>query len=133
MEVEIFTLCEFANTYEGNKLTIVGTFDGISAQQFPVQHPTCSLAVKLRFAESEAGQHTMLLKMVNDKGVAVFPELQGNIEVGRPPAGQHAAVAMAIHLNQLPFERAGRYSFELHIDGEWRAGLPLLVSQVGAA
>ena len=75
----------------------------------------------------------MLLKMVNDKGVAVFPELQGNIEVGRPPVGQHAAVAMAIHLNQIPFEKAGRYSFELHIDGEWRAGLPLLVSQVGAS
>lgn len=132
MEVEIFTLCEFAHTYEGNKLTIVGTFDGISAQQFPVQHPTCSLAVKLRFAESEAGQHTLLIKMVNDKGTAVFPELQGNIDVGRPQvAGQHAAVAMAIHLNQIPFERAGRYSFELHIDGEWRAGLPLLVSKVG--
>ncbi|MBC7449303.1 MAG: hypothetical protein H7330_14720 [Hymenobacteraceae bacterium] len=130
MEVEIFTLCEFAHTYEGNKLTIVGTFDGISAQQFPVQHPTCSIAIKLRFAESETGQHTLLLKMVNDKGTAVFPELQGNIEVGRPAPGQHAAVAMAIHLNQIPFEKAGRYSFELHIDGEWRAGLPLLVSQV---
>ena len=61
-----------------------GTFDGISAQQFPVQHPTCSIAVKLRFAESEAGQHTMLLKMMNDKGAPVFPELQGNIEVGQP-------------------------------------------------
>ena len=130
MEVEIFTLCEFAHTYEGNKLTIVGTFDGISAQQFPVQHPTCSIAIKLRFAESETGQHTLLLKMVNDKGTAVFPELQGNIEVGRPAPGQHAAVAMAIHLNQIPFVKAGRYSFELHIDGEWRAGLPLLVSQV---
>ncbi len=131
MEVEIFTLCEFANTYEGNKLTIVGTFDGITAQQFPVQHPTCTIAIKLRFAESEAGQHSLLLKMVNEKGTAVFPELQGNIEVGRPAPGQHAAVAMAIHLNQIPFEKAGRYSFELHIDGEWRAGLPLMVSQAG--
>lgn len=131
MEVEIFTLCEYAHTYEGNKLTIVGTFDGIQARQFPVQHPSCSLAVKLRFADSEAGQHTLALRMVNEQGTSVFPDLEGNIDVGRPNVpGQHAAVAMAIHLNQIPFEKAGRYSFELHIDGEWRAGLPLLVSQV---
>ncbi len=60
----------------------------------------------------------MLLKLVNDKGVAVFPELQGNVEVGRPSVGQHAAVAMAIPLNQTPFEKAGRYSFELRSDGK---------------
>lgn len=130
MEVEIFTLCEYANTYEGNKLNIVGTFDGIQARQFPAQHPTCSIAIKLRFAESEDGQHTLALRMVNAEGTAIFPELQGNIEVGRPAPGQHAAVAMAIHINQIPFEKPGRYSFELHIDDEWRAGLPLLVTQI---
>ena len=129
MEVEIFTLCEYAHTYEGNKLTIVGTFDGIQSRQFPVQHPTCSLAVKLRFADTETGQHSLALRMVNEAGKSVFPDLEGNIEVGRPATGHHAAVAMAIHLNQIPFEKPGRYSFELHIDGEWRAGLPLLVSQ----
>ena len=133
MEVEIFTLCEYAHTYDGNKLTIVGTFDGIQAPQFPAQHASCSIAVKLRFAESEAGPHSMVLKMVNAAGTPVFPELQGNIEVGRPTAGTHAAVAMAIHINQIPFEKPGRFSFELHIDGEWRAGLPLLVSQAQVA
>ena len=33
MEIEIFTLCDFAQDNSG-KLTVVGTFDGINSKQF---------------------------------------------------------------------------------------------------
>jgi len=34
MEIEIFTLCDFAQD-NSSKLTVVGTFDSIQSRQFP--------------------------------------------------------------------------------------------------
>jgi hypothetical protein len=36
-----------------------------------------------------------------------------------------------VNFEKLKFEKAGRYSFELYIDGEWVSGLPLFLSQAG--
>lgn len=54
MEIEIFSLADFAQDNQ-SKLTVVGTFDSINALQFPVQHSSCSIACRLRFAAKEAG------------------------------------------------------------------------------
>lgn len=50
--------------------------------------------------------------------------------MGSPPNGQFASVNMVINFNQLQFEKAGRYSFELYIDGDWKSGLPLFLNKI---
>jgi hypothetical protein len=44
--------------------------------------------------------------------------------------GQYSAVNLVFNFNQLKFDKAGRYSFELYIDDEWASGLPLFINQV---
>src|SRR5712672_3076238 len=78
METEIFTLCDFAQD-AGGKLTIVGTFDQIGSKTFPVTHPSCSLACRLRFSEKEQGTHDFKLRLVDIKGKEVIPSIEGNI------------------------------------------------------
>jgi hypothetical protein len=124
METEIFTLCDFAQDTAG-KLTIVGTFDQIGSPVFPVVHPSCSLACRIRFSEKEMGLHDFRLRLIDSKGKEVIPAIEGNINVGIPPNSQYAAINIVGNLNQLKFEREGRYSFELYIDGSWVTGLPL--------
>lgn len=131
MEVEIFTLCDFAQDNQ-SKLTIVGTFDSINTRQFPTSHPSCSIACRLRFGASEAGQHDFRLRLINAEGKEVIQPIEGNIEVGAPPEGRVATINIVINFNQLQFEKAGRYSFELYINGEWRSGLPLFLNTVPA-
>jgi hypothetical protein len=46
MEIEIFTLCDFAQDNSG-KLTVVGTFDGIHSKQFPFVQANFSVACRL--------------------------------------------------------------------------------------
>jgi hypothetical protein len=38
-------------------------------------------------------------------------------------------VNMVVNFNQLQFPEAGRYSFELYVDGDWKTGLPLFLVQ----
>jgi len=130
METEIFTLCDFAQDAAG-KLTIVGTFDQIGSKTFPLVHPSCSLACRLRFSEKEAGTHDFKVRLVDSSGKEVIPSIEGNINVSVPPNVRYAAINIVGNLNQLRFEKEGRYSFELYVDGNWVTGLPLNLIKIG--
>ncbi len=126
MELEIFTLADFAQD-NNTKLTVVGTFDSIYARQFPVQHPNCYVACRLRFGNKELGSHEFRLRLIDAAGKEVIQPITGNIQVGASANGQVSSLNIIINFNQLQFEKEGRYSFELYIDGEWRSGLPLFL------
>lgn len=128
MELEIFTLCDFAQD-NNSKLTIVGTFDSINARQFPVAHPSCSIACRMRFSVKETGSHHFKIRLVDATGKETIQPVQGDITIGNPPNGQFASINVVINFNQLQFEKPGRYSFELYINDEWRSGLPLFLNQ----
>jgi len=128
MEVEIFTVCDFAQDNGGN-LTIVGTFDRIASAVFPCVHAALSVAVRLRFANSEEGAHTLMVRLTNSANENVLEPLQGELNVSASALG-YSAVNLVINFQSVKFEKEGRYSFELHIDNEWQSGLPLsLVKQ----
>ena len=129
MEIEIFTLCDFAQD-NNSKLTIVGTFDSIYAKQFPVTHPSCTVACRLRFAAKEAGDHDFKLRMIDSKGVECIQPVLGNINIPVPVNGQMATLNLVFNFNQLQFTGAGRYSFELYLNSDWKSGLPLFLNLV---
>ena len=129
MEIEIFTLSDFAQD-NNSKLTIVGTFDSINVKQFPVTHPACTLACRLRFAAKESGSHDFKLRLIDAKGKETIQPIEGNINIGAPPNGQFTSINIVVNFNQLQFSEAGRYSFELYIDDDWKSGLPLFLNHV---
>ncbi len=128
MEIEIFTLCDFAQDNH-SKLTIVGTFDSIFAKQFPVTHPACTVACRLRFSPKETGDHDFKLRLIDSAGKECISPVQGNINIPVPANGQLATLNLVFNFNQLQFEKQGRYSFELYLDGDWKTGLPLFLNQ----
>ena len=129
MEIEIFTLADFAQD-NNSKLTIVGTFDSIQSKQFPCVHPACAIATRLRFSEKETGVHDFKLKLNDPAGKEIIPTITGTINVVVPPGGQYSAFNIVVNLNQLKFEKEGRYSFELFIDEDWATGLSLNLIKV---
>jgi hypothetical protein len=128
MEIEIFTLCDFAQD-NNSKLTVVGTFDSINSKQFPLVHGSFSVACRLRFSEKETGAHDMRLRFTAAKGEEIIKPIEAQMNIPPSKNGQYAAVNMVFNFNQVKFEKPGRYSFELFIDGEWTSGLPLFLNQ----
>lgn len=128
MEIEIFTLADFAQD-NNSKLTIVGTFDSINARQFPVVHPACTIACRMRFGAKESGEHAMRLRLINEEGKEIIQPIEGNMTIGTPVNGQVNTINVVINFNQLKFEKPGRYSFELYLNNEWKTGLPLFLHQ----
>ena len=129
MEIEIFTLCDFAQDNSG-KLTVVGTFDGIHSKQFPFTQATFSVACRLRFSEKETGQHEMRLRFIDGNGKELLQPIGGEMNIPPPTNGQYTTINLVFNLNQIKFEKPGRYAFELYIDDEWTSGLPLFVNKL---
>ena len=129
MEIEIFTLCDFAQD-NNSKLTVVGTFDSIHSKQFPFTQQNFSVACRLRFSEKETGAHDMRLRFTGGDRKELIKPIEGQMNIVKPQNGQYSAVNLVFNFNQVKFDKPGRYSFELFIDGEWTSGLPLFVNQV---
>ena len=129
MEIEIFTLCDFAQD-NGGKLIIVGTFDSMQAKAFPVRHPACSIACRLRFSKKEHGPHTVAVRFTDHQNNELVQPLEAEIMVEEPTLSDHSTINLVINYNNIEFKNAGRYSFELSMDGEWKTGLPLQLSKI---
>ena len=129
MEIEIFTLCDFAQD-NNSKLTVVGTFDSVNSKLFPFVQQSFSVACRLRFSEKETGGHDMRLRFTDSKGKELIKPIEGQMNIAQPRNGQYSAVNLVFNFNQVKFEKAGRYSFELYIDDEWASGLPLFINHV---
>ena len=130
MNVELFAICEAATDQQG-KINILGTFDSIQGGALPVVHPHCAVAVRLRFAKSEEGEHLIKINIIDEDGKPVVPpfETKGNVRFGNIPRTS-IAVNMILNLQGLKFASFGEYAVDLSVDGRHEASLPLTVSQM---
>jgi len=126
MEVEVFALCDAATDSFG-KLNILGAFDRINGQQFPVVHPHCAVALRVRFERIEEGNHRVKINVIDADGKLVMPSFDGNIAVRFPEDVQSVSANLILNINGIRFERPGQYSIDLAIDGRQEKSLPVNV------
>jgi len=126
MTLEIIALCDAA-TVSGGKLNILGAFDSIYANQVPLVHVQCTIALRLRFTRIEEGEHRIRLNVVDEDGHAIMPGLDGSVAVKFNTDDESAVANLIINIQQLKLEKLGQYSVDLAVDGRHEASLPLLV------
>ena len=133
MEVEIFTLADYATNPGNGKLTIVGTFDTITTDEVPTyQH--CHLVLKVRIANAHAGEHRLGFKFMNAAGEEFMPLSEYQFDLEENPIADYNAIPLVINLSPLKLEKFGRYAVELHHNGEFHSGLKFsLVSSMTVA
>lgn len=124
MEIEIFTLCDYAAD-NGGKLTVVGTFDNITTQSLPTIQQL-GIAIRLRFSAKQAGNHTMELK-ISDPTKSSIANINGNLNVPLPAEPlTYTSINMALNLG-IEIKTKGVYKIEFHLDDEFQSGLSFLV------
>ena len=126
MELQVAALCDAAADYEG-KLSMLGAFDGILAQQFPILHPQCSVALRIVFRKEEEGVPKLLVKFGDEDGRPIVQQIDTPFEVRLPKDSFFATHNLVLNLQRLKFDRPGVYSVDLYIDGASVASLPLQV------
>jgi hypothetical protein len=119
-------LCDFAADY-GGKLNVLGAFDTIMAQEFPVTHDHCSLALRALFHDTDEGRHKIEIKLIDSDGGNLLPKLELDTEMRLADEMFFASQNVVIHLNSIRFEKPGQYSIDVYFDGKIISRVPLQV------
>lgn len=131
MDIQIATLCDFAADYQG-KLCIQGTFDSLYARQFPIQHPSCALALRICFTDADAGSHKLTINIVDEDGKSLDDErmpIDADFQVQLPDSETFLTRNLILNLQGLKFENPGMYSVDISVDDELYSRIPLRIVQ----
>jgi hypothetical protein len=129
MDIDIFTLCDFAQDVQG-KITIVGTFDTIWAHEFPAIQPTCSIVARIRYSIKEAGQHSFKISILSDSGKEIPPPLSGKLDLKIPSDQEWGTANIVIGIGLLKLPSYGRYSVNLLLDDKQIKSLHFYVKKM---
>jgi hypothetical protein len=92
-------------------------------------HPRLHLVLRLKGKRTEIGEHRVQIRLADESGTEILGG-SGSITFAEPPAGVTEIEAPAILAFDVPFAHPGMYRFEISIDGERAAEVPLTVSQM---
>jgi hypothetical protein len=129
MRLDFAVVADYALVDQGGKISVLGIFQHIWVQQFPAMHPRLHLVLRLKGRRTEIGEHPVLIRLVDDRGAEILGG-NGNVTFAEPPAGVTEIEAAAILVFDVPFQRPGGYRFEITIDGEQQASVPITVSAI---
>ena len=128
MEVDLALIADAATIDSSGKLSILGIFDRIGTSSFPAQHPHMVLVLRFIAAVNEAGKHQITIALKDPAGREVVG-VDGEMQLGLGPAGSGSGIRVphVLHLDGLVFPVPGLYAFDVRVDGEHHASLPLTV------
>lgn len=128
MNIELFTICDAATNTQG-KLNVLGAFDTIVAPSFPVVHPQCAVALRIRFGQVEQGQHWITLYLVDGMERNVVSPLKGLIDVSVQRSDSSAVANIVLNIQGMRLEFPGEYVVKIVIDDCQEVSIPLFVKQ----
>jgi hypothetical protein len=129
MHIGLAVVCDHALIDQAGKLSVIGIFERIWVERFPAVHPRLHLVLRLKGRRTEIGDHPVQIVLKDPDGTQVLRG-DGSVQIGEPPAGVTEVEAGAVLAFDVPLERAGTYTFDISVDGEHQASVPVAVSQM---
>lgn len=130
MELLTILAADYANIAQGGKLNVMGIFRNIYATNFPAQHPSMVLIVKLGADLGEYGdERNLIIKLLDADGKELV-RFENLIKIPQPVGGQRPEVNAILALNGVIFPAPGRYQFSVQVDKDFKGQLPLDVSKL---
>jgi hypothetical protein len=95
-------------------------------------HPRLHLVLRLKGKRTEVGEHQVQIRLLDEADAELLGG-SGTVNFAEPPAGVTEIEAAAVLVFDVPFPHAGQYRFEITVDGERKATVPITVSQMPPA
>jgi hypothetical protein len=125
MEPAILLVADYAAIDASGKLTVVGVFNKIFARKFPAKHPL--LYVTIRFV-AELGEtereRTLEVFLVDQDYNKIWNSPALKFRMERPASGEVAEFTPIVALQQLEFQKPGKYVFKVRVDNDIVGSIP---------
>lgn len=129
MHLDFAVVADYALVDQAGKISVLGIFQHIWVQQFPAMHPRLHLVLRLKGKRTEIGEHAVQIRLMDEADTEILGG-SGNVTFAEPPAGVTDIEAAAILAFDVPFPHAGVYRFDITIDDDRKATVPITVSQM---
>jgi hypothetical protein len=128
MKIDFAVVSDYALVDQYGKLSVMGIFQHIWVPQFPALHPRLHLVLRVKGKRTEIGEHRVRIRFTGDGGHQILSG-DGTVNFAEPPAGVTEIEAGAVLVFDVPFERPGRYQFEIVVDDDTEIVVPITVGQ----
>ena len=126
MKIDLALLCDYALIDQYGKLSVMGIFEHIWVHRLPVVHPRLHLVMRLKGRRTELGEHPVGIKLLDVDDNEIISG-DGTVTFAEPPAGVTEVEAGTVLVFDVPLDHAGDYRFEISVDDEHSATVPLTV------
>src|SRR5207244_10881262 len=106
---------------------LLGICRQIWVLEFPALHPRLHLVLRVKGNRTEIGEHRVRIRFTGDTGNQILSG-DGTVNFAEPPAGVTEIEAGAVLVFDVPFERPGRYQFEITVDDQVETVVPITVA-----
>ncbi len=126
MNVEIFTVCEYAHDMGNMKLVVIGTFDHLFMTDLPAKYDF-SIALRIRLRSADSGNTAIGVTIISPDGQKLTPPIDITAQFQAMPGQDSQSFNLPIRFNQFEFKQYGRHSVILSVNGQEVQTLPLYV------
>lgn len=131
MHLDFAVVADYALIDQAGKISVLGIFQHIWVQSFPAMHPRLHLVLRLKGKRTEIGEHGVQIRLLDEQETEILGG-SGQVTFAEPPAGVTDIEAAAILVFDVPFPHPGPYRFDITVDGERKATVPLTVARIPA-
>ena len=128
MNIDFAVACDYAIVDQFGKLSVLGIFQHIWVTSFPAVHRRLYLVIRLKGSRTEVGEHPVSIRLRDEGGEDVLTG-HGKVDFSEPPAGILEIEAGTVLVFDVPFAKAGRYRFEVTVDGTVQTEVPITVAR----
>lgn len=130
MNVTLAVLADYANLSQEGKLNIMGVFDAIYAETFPMIHPEMKLVVQYEAGAADVqATHRIEIHLMDADGRKPMV-ITGQVAIGDVQPGYPLKTNSILNIRNAQFERPGDFVFNVLVDGEVKHQVPLKVLQL---
>jgi hypothetical protein len=134
VRIDFALLCDAATVREGLLHVLGGGVTRLNRPAYPAPIAPLTLAMRILMHPTEADrQHQLDVRLHGADGEEIA-KVEGQFGIGDPgdtEPGEELSIALPLGMPpQIALPRAGRYSFEILIDGEHRATVPFIAKPV---
>ncbi|HEX9580892.1 MAG TPA: hypothetical protein VF970_07285 [Gemmatimonadales bacterium] len=127
MKVTLAVLADAANISREGKLNILGAFNQLVAREVPVRWPLMHLVVRIEATAGEDEKHRLGIRVLDEDGKLVAPPIDAMMSFGPTRRGRPRRTQLIVGIAGAAFPRYGTYEFEVLVDSQSLAMVPLHV------
>lgn len=129
MEVTVAVIAQGLKTYEDGTFDIYGVLGGWRVSAVPYVDPHMTLFMSLSASPAETGVERRLEVHLLDADGNPIERVRTKVTVPKPlRQGSRAALNLNLPLENVPFPRAGDYSFHIFIEEDEKRTVPFYIS-----